>query len=568
VTAQVEAPPPAVREWEQRSVVEALLWVLAGAAVAVLLTWPLVRHLSTTVPHDNGDPLAQVWVTAWGGHGMLHQPFTVFNANTFWPERPSLAFSDSLIGYFPAGFVGSGPVAAVVRYNLLFLLAYTMAFAGAGLLARELGARPAAAAVAAGAFAWAPWRMSHNGHLNILSTGGIALSLFLVLSGYRRGRVWQIVAGWLVAGWQVSLGFGLGIYFCYLIALLAAIVAAEWLRRGRPRPSRAVLLGTVIGGVGFLVIVIVCVVPYLEVLHRYPDAPRSRADVAFFSPPWQAFFAADEESRVWGRLTAPARNGVALTWKPEQTLFPGVVVCVLAVLGLTRRRSSRRLRVALALSVVVGAVLCLGLKLHGGTFTYGPLYDVLPGWKGLRTPGRLSVFWSLGLALLAALGAQRLSELAHVAPSVPAARRALVGTALAALCAAAVLWEGSPRLPLAPVPAAPPGLAGVAEPQMHFPASGFDDDVYMLWSTEGFPRIGNGNASYLPPGLASVRQLSGFPDAASVQFLRARGYRAVLLHTDRAAGTPWADAANRSLDGLGISSRRIGNVVVFDLGSG
>ena len=108
---------------------------------------------------------------------------------------------------------------------------------------------------------------------------------------------------------------------------------------------------------------------------------------------------------------------------------------------------------------------------------------------------------------------------------------------------------------------------GVADPQVHLPASSFDDDVYMLWSTDGFARIANGNASYLPPALNAVRNLTSFPDAASVQFLRSRGYRTVVLHTDRAAGTPWADAAHRPTDGLGISAHQIGPVVVYDLGS-
>jgi hypothetical protein len=193
----------------------------------------------------------------------------------------------------------------------------------------------------------------------------------------------------------------------------------------------------------------------------------------------------------------------------------------------------------------------MGLRLHGGDFTYRPLYDLLPGWKGLRTPGRLSVFWSLALALLAALGAQRVAD--SVGGVAQLGRRAAVAsTAVVVVCAALVLWEGSVRLPLPGVPAAPPGLTGLADPQVHLPASPFDDDVYMLWSTDGFPRIANGNASYLPPGLNAVRT---------------RGYRTVLLHTDRAAGTPWADAAQRPTDGLGISVRRIGNVVVYDLGS-
>jgi hypothetical protein len=561
----VEVEPLPARSWETRSRGEALLWVAAGVVVSVLLTWPLATHLSSVIPHDAGDPLAQVWVAAWGGHAVLHQPLSWFDANTFWPEGPSLAFSDDLLGYFPAGLVGSGPVAALARYNVLFLLAYTLAFAGAALLAREIGARPAAAAVAGAAFAWAPWRMSHNGHLNILSTGAIPLALFLLLAGYRRGRVRQIVAGWLVAAWQVSLGFGLGIYFCYVLALFAAVVAVEWLRRGRPAPRRPVMLGTLVGGVAFVAIVGVCVSPYLEVLHKYPDAPRSAAEVAFFSPPLRSFLAADAESRVWGHATEFARKD--LPWAPEQTLFPGLAVCVLAVVGLGRRESSRRLRIALAASVVIGGLLSLGLRLHGGDFTYRPLYELLPGWKGLRTPGRLSVFWSLALALLAALGTQRIAEAARSLPESWARHRATVASGVALVCAAVVLWEGAPNLPLLPVPTAPAGLDGVAAPQVHLPASPFDDDVYMLWSTDGFPKIANGNASYLPPGLAAIRNLASFPDAASVQFLRSRGYRTVLLHTDRVNGTPWADTAQRPTDGLGVTVHRIGTVVVYDLGS-
>lgn len=549
------------RDRPPRSAYEGWLWFVAGAVIAVVLTWPLVTHLTSVIPHDAADPLAQVWVAAWGGHAVLHAPLSLFQGNAFWPEGPSYAFSDDLLGYFPAGLLGSGPVAGLARYNLLFLFTYALAFAGAALLAREIGARPGAAAVAGAAFAWAPWRMSHNGHLNILSTGGIPLALCLLLSGYRRGRVRQIVAGWLVAAWQVSLGFGLGIYFCYLLALLALVALVEWLRRGRPTPPRPAVAGTLAGGAAFLGIVAFCVSPYLEVLRRYPDAPRSVDEVAFFSPPFSAFLSADMTSRVWGAATETARAG--LPWAPEQALFPGLLVCVLALIGLSRRRSSARLRIALVVSLVVGVLLSMGLSPHGGDLTYRPLYELLPGWKGLRTPGRLAVFWSLALALLAALGTERLTE--WVRPE--GSRQPAVGTALALACAAVVLWEGSPRLPLAPVPTAPAGLAGIAEPQVHFPASPFDDDVYMLWSTDGFPRIANGNASYLPPGLAAVRGLTAFPDAGSVQLLRSRGYRTVVLHTDRAAGTPWAGAAQRPVDGLGVTVRQIGSLVVYDLGA-
>ena len=99
-------------------------------------------HLGSVVPRDIGDPLAEAWQPAWGGHALLHQPLHFFDANRFWPLKDSLAFGDALIGYAPTGIIGSGPHAAMVRYDLLFLFAYALAFFGAYLLARELGLEP------------------------------------------------------------------------------------------------------------------------------------------------------------------------------------------------------------------------------------------------------------------------------------------------------------------------------------------------------------------------------------------------------------------------------------------
>ena len=127
------------------------------------------------------------WEIAWVGHAMLHDPLHLFDANAFYPHPLSLAFSDSLLGYGPAAFFGSGTVAALVRYNLLFLFAWSLCFVGAYLLARELGLGRLGAAAAGVAFAYAPYRVTEAGHLHVISSGGIPLALFLLLRGYRRG---------------------------------------------------------------------------------------------------------------------------------------------------------------------------------------------------------------------------------------------------------------------------------------------------------------------------------------------------------------------------------------------
>ncbi len=53
------------------------------------------------------------------------------------------------------------------------------------------------------------------------------------------------------------------------------------------------------------------------------------------------------------------------------------------------------------------SVLALGFREEGGLlWPYRVLYEVLPGWEAIRTPGRLVTFSSLALALLAAAGAE------------------------------------------------------------------------------------------------------------------------------------------------------------------
>src|SRR3954451_24945450 len=190
---------------------ELLFAALAAVGLALAMHWPLPLHIGRDVSRDLGDPLPQAWQGAWGGHALVHQPLDFFQANVFWPLKNSLAFSDALAGYAPAGLIGSGAHAAIVRYDLLFLFAYALAFFGAWLLARELGAGRVGAFVAGAAFAYAPWRLEQDGHLHVLSSGGIPLALALLVRGYRLERPWTVLAGWLVAAWQVSLGLTLGL---------------------------------------------------------------------------------------------------------------------------------------------------------------------------------------------------------------------------------------------------------------------------------------------------------------------------------------------------------------------
>jgi hypothetical protein len=559
-----------------------ILWaILAGVALAVLVTWPLVLHMSSRISPDLGDPVRTAWQVAYVGHALLHDPLHLFNANAFYPHPLSLAFSDSLLGYGPAAFFGSGTVAALVRYNLIFLFIWSLCFIGAYLLARELGLRKLAAAAAGAAFAYAPYRVTEAGHFQVISSGGIALALFLLLRGYRRRSRALLIAGWLVSAWQISLGFTLGLQFAYLLAVLAVLAAIYWLRAGRPELPRALVLITCIGMLVVGAVTIYQARPYLKISHDYPTAKRTIREVKNYSSGPAAWLSASSENRVWGSVTSGARAHVHS--KNEDVFFPGGLILLLALIGLAAPLYTRRLRIGLAVGVVVCAVFALGLGLTGAGYPYRLLYDFAPGWDGVRVPGRIFTLATLFLALLAGAGAQLLAgrlgallERARARISLTAASAA-VGVVLVV----GIVGEGAGHMahPLVPQPArAEVGLPG---PLLDLPTDGALDRVWQYFSTNGFYKIPIGNSTFDMPSVDDLRGgMKNFPDQASVEKLRYYGIRTVVLHTVTYKELPPEHglvipeppdpvaAAAKPVAGLGITRRRFGSIVVYEIGPG
>jgi hypothetical protein len=527
------------------------------------MTWPLVLHIGTDSAQDTYDAPFQTWQVAWIGHALLHHPLNLFQSNIYWPETDSLAFSDVLLGYAPAALIASqGVQAALVVHNLLVLFAYVLAFGGAYLLARELGAGLWGGLAAGTAFAYAPWRLAQTGHLHVISSGGIPLALFLLLRGYRRGSARLIVAGWLVAAWQMTLGFTLGLQLAYLLPVLAVLAVLEWYRRGRPRPTRAVVIATVAGVYVYAAATTLMAQPYLRVLHDYPESRKTVTEVTHFSPPMRAFLAAPTDDSVWAGATAHWRNSIHSL--SEGWLFPGVTVVLLALLGLVATAYSLRLRIGLAAGTIICWFLSQGLpgEEHptNGFSLYRLLYDHAPGWDGVRTPGRINTLTSLGLALLAAAGVALVGRYARRAGAVAPA---LAGAVL--VCAVGA--EGYGPIPH-PRPAPPEVASGAPSPQLVLPADFNSEPLNVYWSIDGFPRIANGVGSFIPGQYDRIVQTSkSFPDAASVAYLREVGMRSVVLHLDRAPGTAWQDVPARPIAGLGITREDEGNVVVYVLGT-
>jgi hypothetical protein len=320
--------------------------------------------------------------------------------------------------------------------------------------------------------------------------------------------------------------------------------------------------------------------PYLDVDAADRAAvTASRADVTRLSPTPFGLLTPPGVDGVWSRLWSAVTNDALPGLGDDVRWLPGVLVLVLAVLGVLLSSWRWWWRAVLLLAGAGCAVLALGVRfpvdVYQGKTPFELLRD-LPGWEAYRAPGHFAVFGTLAAALLAAGAVSRLAgwRPGHEEGAGPEYRgrrrgRRVLRVALLAFLPVVVLLEGWVRIPLMPVPAAPAALARASAPVVVLPSTWTGDARVMFASIDpglplgAFPAVANGQNGVVPSGLRVLRhQLSAFPDAASVAYLRAEGFRSVVVLRGQPAAAVVPDP---ELGLLGLTRTDLGDSVLFTL---
>ncbi len=115
---------------------------LLYAALTFLLAYPLTMSPASTVLADDPDAHLFLWTLGWDAHAFLHQPLSIFDANIFYPQRFTLAYSENLIG---SAFIAAPVIWLTGNYvlalNVVVLLSCVLCGLGVYVLAAQARCR-------------------------------------------------------------------------------------------------------------------------------------------------------------------------------------------------------------------------------------------------------------------------------------------------------------------------------------------------------------------------------------------------------------------------------------------
>ena len=226
---------------EERFLVTTTLHLLLLSPLTAVMTYPQVFRMADGV-HDPADPLMVTWVLSWVAHQLPIAPAHIFDANIFYPERNTLAYSETLLvpGLFaaPLYWLGVGPI---LIYNLVFLSGFALSGVGVALLVRRLTGNAGAAILAGIVFAFPPYRIDHYAHLQLQQTQFIPLALWAFHRLLDRGRVRDgVLLGVFTACQMLSCMY----YGIFLIPYMAVVCGAMLIASGSMSRQRITALAT------------------------------------------------------------------------------------------------------------------------------------------------------------------------------------------------------------------------------------------------------------------------------------------------------------------------------------
>jgi hypothetical protein len=310
-------------------------WAIVGLFVALtgLFAYPLSMAPASRAVNMGADTRLFLWTLEWDLHALARQPLDLFEANIFFPEHRTLAYSENLFGVAllaaPFRVLTGSPLVAM---NVVALLSCVLSGLGTFVLARRLRIGVAGALAAGVVFAFSPPRFFRLGQLHLTSVQWIPLCLASLHGYLEEGRRRHLLVAAALFTLQV-LSSGHGAVFLALSG--SALVAYHALVAGSFSWRR---LARDLGPLGLLLLAVNApfVWPYLAV-KREMGFERTLRDAALGAPDAASYVASPAHVQ---RLLLSLVVGPDAAADAEAYLFPGWLTLALAAAAFLPRPST------------------------------------------------------------------------------------------------------------------------------------------------------------------------------------------------------------------------------------
>jgi hypothetical protein len=496
--------------------------------LACVHTWPLARNPAHFSRIDNGDAVLNMWTVAWVGHELPRDPLHLFNANIFYPERLTLAYSEAMIvqGLMAVPVIAGGG-SPVLAYNLALLVGFALTGWAFCLLLHRWTGSWGAGYVAGSLAAFNAHVLTRLTHLQALHPEFIALMLFsldrLLVSQRTRDAVW-LGAGYALEGLT---SIYMLVFSTWMLLFMVVARGREWLRRDVFRT--AVSQFAIAAAVGTVLLA-----PYLYgyfELHRRFGFERTIFDNENLAGSWIDYLSTGSTLHwVWSSRFYDAAN--------SQT-FPGLAAIVLVVLALAWSETRKDARVRMCAAAGVG---CAIVSMLPRTPVFPLLYRTIPLFKAIRVEARLGQIVLLMIAVIAGYGVAGLRRRWQNRRTWPAVAAALFVVVNVEALRAPLYYRVFGEIPHVYDALAHERDAVVVELPFYPPSGSFRSAGYMLNSTRHWKPILNGYSGMRPGSYNETYDaIRNFPDVASMAALHERGVTHVVVHQGDFVASAGAD---------------------------
>jgi hypothetical protein len=499
-------------------------WFVAAAAalLAVLLTWPIAPRMASAGRVLNGDGRFSVWNVAWVARALTTDPLRVFDANIFYPETGTLAYSEANLvagALAVPAWLLTGNIYAASNFAILsaFFLAAFTAYA----LGRRLTGSRSAATIVGLSYAFCPFVFAHIPHIQLLMTFGPALALLAMHRLIDEPTIGR--AAWLGAALAVQ---ALACTYYGIFGGLAVALGFLWfgLVDARLRTWRFWRCAAVA-----LLVAAVLLAPfllkYLPVLEA--GFVRSLHEARIFSVVGWSYLA----SSVWVHTKIlPFVGGM------RDVLFPGFLEIVLGIAACWYAFGRRASGMQAASRCLVGFYVLLLVLAVWASFgpdagLYAWLYKAIPLFSYVRVPSRFGVLVILSASVLAGFGVAAILGRLGAWP-----RRGFVAAAFTIALAESIVIplqiHDAPQVAQAYRTLAALPWGAVAEFPFYYHARDrYRHTEYMLMSTQHWKPLVNGYSDHMPEDyVEDLPKLASFPLATAWEPIRRRGVRYIVVH--------------------------------------